>query len=185
MQPIRVAAIVDRTAIYGPGWRTAIWVQGCSLACKGCWNTSMWTKKGGEEYSAEDLVERILAADTQGVTFLGGEPLEKKKNLLPLLSDLKVTGKTIFIYSGFEFEELNDLQKECLEFADIAVLGRYIEALRDTSLRWRGSSNQTVQFLSERYSEVDMDGEASEFEVHIESDGTFRIMGYPPNNLNL
>ena len=182
---LQVAAIVDRTKIYGPGWRTAIWVQGCTLACKGCWNTSMWPKKGGEQYSSENLLEKILVANTEGVTFLGGEPLEQAENLFPLLSDLKMAGKTIFLYSGFELEELNELQKSCLDLADIAVLGRYDEQLRDTSLRWRGSSNQVVQFLSSRYSESDMNGEASEFEVHIDSEGKYTIIGYPPEGFEL
>ena len=42
---IRLGHIVEHTEIYGPGIRAAIWVKGCTLACKGCWNTQYWPAK--------------------------------------------------------------------------------------------------------------------------------------------
>ena len=59
---MRIADIVNRTGIYGPGWRTAVWVQGCSLACKGCWNMELWPTKGGEDMDHDTLLERLMAA---------------------------------------------------------------------------------------------------------------------------
>ena len=62
------------------------------------------------------------------------------------------------------------------------TLGRYIQELRNTNLRWRGSENQVVEFLTDRYSTEDMNGEASEYEVHIHPDGTTTVLGYPPTD---
>jgi len=180
---LRIDSIVKHTRIYGPGWRSAVWLQGCTLACKGCWNKELWPSKGGELRTRDELLSELLSATkSEGVTFLGGEPLQQAEALLPLLQDLKAVGKSIFIYSGYERHELDEHQLACLELADIVVLGRYIEELRDTNLRWRGSRNQKVEFLTERYSEADKHGEASEYEVHIHPDGTSTVLGYPPKD---
>jgi anaerobic ribonucleoside-triphosphate reductase activating protein len=182
MSLLRIHSLVLHTRIYGPGLRSAVWFQGCDLACEGCWNKELWPAKGGELREHEDiLTELISASKTEGVTFLGGEPLQQAEALLPLLKDLKAIGKSIFLYSGYNRNELNEIQKACVDLADIVVLGRYVESERDTNLRWRGSKNQTVEFQTERYSEVDKNGEASEYEVHIKSDGSSLLLGYPPD----
>lgn len=184
MELLRINSIVLHTRIYGPGWRTAVWFQGCTLACKGCWNKELWPAKGAEmRHYKEVLAELMSASRSEGVTFLGGEPLQQAEALLPLLQDLKANGKSIFLYSGYERKELDETQQACVALADIVVLGRYIEAERDTNLRWRGSRNQVVEFQSDRYGESDKNGEASEYEVHIKNDGTSLILGYPPKDV--
>ena len=105
----------------------------------------------------------------------GGEPLQQAEALLPLLKDLRAVGKSIFIYSGATGENPARTQLACVEQADIVVLGRYVQELRNTNLRWRGSSNQVVEFLTDRYSEADMNGEA-EYE-YIHADGSTMVLG--------
>ena len=75
------------------------------------------------------------------------------------------------------------IAKRVLQLADIVVMGRYIQALRDTNLKWRGSTNQVVEFRTDRYNEIDMGGENQQFEVHIGKDGRVRILGYPDNDM--
>ena len=177
---IRVARVLDRTRIYGPGWRTAIWVQGCSLACPGCWNKELWPKRGGVDMPIEELSERIISNEfTEGVTLLGGEPLQQAESLLPLLRAVRDAGKSVFLYTGYELEELDDAQSECVGLADIAVTGRYLEEQRDLHLTWRGSSNQQVRFLTDRYPPDAMGEEVREVEVHIKKDGSMAVFGYP------
>lgn len=191
---IRVSRVLDRTGILGPGWRTAIWVQGCSLACPGCWSKDLWPRKGGSEMTVGQLAERIVSnEDTEGVTVLGGEPLQQAESLLPLLRAVRDAGKSVFLYTGYELEELDDVQSACMELADIAVTGRYLEEERDLFLTWRGSSNQQVRFLTERYSPEVMNEEAREVEVHLGKDGSIAVYGYPdgrdgewiPGNIDL
>lgn len=177
---IRVARVLDKTQIYGPGWRTAIWVQGCNLACSGCWNKDLWPKKGGEDMPIKKLYDRIISNELiEGITILGGEPLQQADTLLPFLNLIKKAKKTIFLYTGYEYEELDEVQSKCIELADIVVSGRYEEEKRDLHLKWRGSSNQKVDFLSERYSPEDMGEEVRELEVHIKKDGSLAVFGYP------
>ena len=60
---LRIASIEEQSSIYGPGLRFVIWVQGCTLACKGCWNTSFWPKKGGYDRTVESLVKQIIETE--------------------------------------------------------------------------------------------------------------------------
>ena len=140
------------------------------------------------------MAERIVSnEDTEGVTVLGGEPLQQAESLLPLLRAVRDAGKSVFLYTGYELEELDDVQSACMELADIAVTGRYLEEERDLFLTWRGSSNQQVRFLTERYSPEVMNEEAREVEVHLGKDGSIAVYGYPdgrdgewiPGNIDL
>lgn len=63
----------------GPGIRTVVFLNGCSLRCKFCHNPEMWQIRE-LNYSAEDIVKKVLRnkpyfKDNGGVTFSGGEPL--------------------------------------------------------------------------------------------------------------
>ena len=85
------------------------------------------------------------------VSILGGEPLanENIKDVLNLINKIRILfgeSKTIWLYSGYTFEQcLEDKQRyETLKQCDVFVDGRYIDALKDVTLRWRGSSNQRV-----------------------------------------
>ena len=181
---IRLGHVVDHTEIYGPGLRSAIWVKGCTLACKGCWNTQYWPAKGGELVSVNELHKQLMQIeDVEGITLLGGEPLQQSIQILELIKLQKKAGRTIMLYSGFERDELDKTQLECVELSDLVILGRYKEELRNTSLRWRGSENQELFSPTGRYDvESILDGE-NEVSVHINQDGQISIHGYPDDDV--
>jgi anaerobic ribonucleoside-triphosphate reductase activating protein len=58
------------------------------------------------------------------------------------------------------------------------VLGRYVASLRDTSLRWRGSSNQVIRMVSDAYRGIEVE-ERNEVEVIVGEDGSLTVLGYP------
>ena len=177
--PLSLAGTVDSSLIYGPGRRFVIWVQGCSLGCPGCWNVEMWPAEGGHEVSVADLLCEIADAEgAEGITILGGEPLEQAEPVLALIRGAREMGLTVMLYSGFEEHELDETQRECVESSDIAVLGRYVASLRDTSLRWRGSSNQVIRMVSDAYRGIEVE-ERNEVEVIVGEDGSLTVLGYP------
>jgi len=181
---LRVGAIIDRSRVNGPGCRTVVWVQGCTLACPGCWNKELWPHSGGDLWDVDDLACRLLSVDgVEGVTFSGGEPLQQPEALHELINQLQAAGRSIFIYSGYELDELNPIQSACIEACDVAVVGRYVEAERDMSMKWKGSRNQRVLFPSGRYSDEDIGEDAQEFEVHINKDGTYKVTGFPSDEM--
>ena len=177
---LRVAMLIERSQVNGPGWRTVVWTQGCTLGCEGCWNEHMWPHSGGEMWDAKELSQKLLAIEgVEGVTFSGGDPLQQPRALKRLIELLRAGGRTIFLYTGYEVDELNELQTECLNLCDIAVVGRYVEGERDLSLKWRGSANQRILFPTDRYSEDDIGDDVQEFEVHITKDGSYKVTGFP------
>jgi len=157
----------------GNGIRVTLWVAGCKHKCKGCHNP--WTWNFNEGKSFKDNIQEIsnkltswLERDyVDGLTISGGDPLCQDEdglyNILQLVTWVKSNfpGKTIWVYTGYVYE---DLQKEINEnpncdrslalrgiLASINVLvdGPYIEALRDIAhCPFRGSTNQRLIYLN-------------------------------------
>jgi len=85
----------------------------------------------------------------KGVTILGGEPLDQIKDddLLKLLTRIKgETGKNIWLYSGYTFEQIvaHKKRKEILACCDVLVDGLFVEELKNLKLKFRGSANQRI-----------------------------------------
>lgn len=142
---LRVLDIIDGTTVDGPGFRTAIYFAGCRHNCPGCHNPESWNFEGGREMSVKQLLA-IIAENDMDVSLSGGDPVYQIEALRPLCKGIKEQGKTIWLYTGFLFEELWEKAdgRELFKYIDVVVDGPFIEALRDTSLLFRGSSNQRL-----------------------------------------
>ena len=142
---LRVAGIVAGTAVDGPGLRTSIYFAGCDHRCPGCHNPHTWPFDAGEDIASDELLRRIADNDFD-VTFSGGDPMYQAERLVPLARAIKAMGKNIWCYTGFVYDDIRDLApySQLLKYIDVLVDGPYIEALRDPSLRFRGSSNQRI-----------------------------------------
>lgn len=142
---LRVAGIVDGTAVDGPGLRTSIYFAGCDHRCPGCHNPHTWPFDAGEDIAADELLRRIADNDFD-VTFSGGDPMYQAEHLVPLARAIKAMGKNIWCYTGFVYDDIRDRApySQLLKYIDVLVDGPYIEALRDPSLHFRGSSNQRI-----------------------------------------
>jgi anaerobic ribonucleoside-triphosphate reductase activating protein len=144
----------------GVGCRTALFVSGCTHHCKGCFNEVTWDFDYGEVYTKEvedEIIESLKPSHIDGLTILGGEPMEvrNQKEIRPLLERIKreVPRASIWIYSGYLWEELTDPDnKRChsedtkaiLSMIDVLVDGEFMEDKRNLMLRFRGSENQRV-----------------------------------------
>ena len=144
----------------GVGARTTLFVSGCTHHCKDCFNEIAWDFNYGKPFTKE--VEDVLIQETdhpyiEGLSILGGEPIEvvNQKALRPFIERFKevLPDKTIWIYSGYTWEELHDASNkrchsddtdEILKRIDILVDGRFKADLKDITLRFRGSSNQRI-----------------------------------------
>ena len=142
---LRVVDIVDGTSVDGPGLRTSIYFAGCDHRCPGCHNPSTWDFCAGYDMTVDQLMRRIIDNDFN-VTFSGGDPLYQLHPLTTLARAIKAAGKTIWCYTGFIYEDLlaDSRYGEILSLIDVLVDGPFILALRDTDLRFRGSSNQRI-----------------------------------------
>ncbi|MBQ7942150.1 MAG: anaerobic ribonucleoside-triphosphate reductase activating protein [Muribaculaceae bacterium] len=145
MNTIQVLDIMPGTTVDGPGLRTSIYVAGCRHMCKGCHNPQSWDFNSGIPMTVDEIMERITEEDFN-VTLTGGDPLWQASKILPLAKSIKEKGYTLWCYTGFTWEEIlksTELSK-ILPWIDVIVDGRFIEELRDTRLRFRGSSNQRI-----------------------------------------
>lgn len=142
---LRVLDIVEGTIVDGPGLRTSIYFAGCSHHCEGCHNPGSWDAASGKPMSVEQLME-VIDDNEMDVTFSGGDPLMQIDALLPLARRVKERGYNLWVYTGYTIEEIraSDSLSRILDYADTIVEGRFVKALRDTSLRFRGSSNQRI-----------------------------------------
>lgn len=134
----------------GPGIRTSFFLTGCDRNCKNCFNREYMDFNFGKIWDEEALREVIsyLKLDQiEGLTILGGEPLENPLGLLQALKDIrKEIDKSIWLYSGFKYEVLYNINiaREILKLVDVLVDGEFVEELKDLSLDFRGSSNQRI-----------------------------------------
>jgi anaerobic ribonucleoside-triphosphate reductase activating protein len=177
-----IGQIEHSCSIYGPYERTVIWTQGCTLGCKGCWNKDLWPQVGGKPTAIEDIINAAIAHGDEGITILGGEPLQQLEATLALIQLAKEHDLGVFLYTGYERNELDEKGLLCLELSDIVVTGRYVQSLRNTNLRWRGSSNQEVHFSSKRY-DTFLFEEENEIQITLEEDGRLTVLGYPGREL--
>ena len=119
---------IEKSEIYGHGKRVVIWFSGCSLRCKGCINSHLWNKNAGREYTTEILLEEIYSlGDFDGVTYIGGEPLEQGKDLVSLSQKLINAKKDIVLFTGYELEELAEEKLEVCNLSSVVICGRYIK----------------------------------------------------------
>ncbi len=144
----------------GPGRRAVIWVQGCPFACRNCIVPESWDAAGGEVISIAELVVWTLAqTEIEGLTLSGGEPMAQAEALTALVCAVKAqrSAMSVVCYTGYTYEHLRDqgapAQRELLAHIDILIDGIYL-AQRHADLLWRGSANQRLICLSERYREL-------------------------------
>ena len=143
----------------GEGVRVSLFVSGCTNHCKHCFQPQTWDFCYGQPFTAETeqyLLELLSPSYIRGLTLLGGEPFEpeNQRALLPFLRRVKAAypKKNIWAFSGFTLEEMRqegshprcEVTDELLGLLDVLVDGRFVEELKDISLRFRGSSNQRL-----------------------------------------
>lgn len=136
----------------GDGLRVVLWVAGCSHHCPNCQNPVTWDPDDGilfDKNARKELLDIISQDYISGITFSGGDPLfeSNREEVYELIEYIKSVypNKTVWLYTGYTY---NDLRKfvpiGVLNKIDVIVDGPYIERFRDTTLKWRGSSNQRV-----------------------------------------
>lgn len=143
---IRTVKILYSSCVDGVGFRDVLFVGYCPHRCAGCHNPETWSRESGEERGIDEVYNDLTKSAITNVTFSGGEPFEQAQALTELARRLKNAGKSIWIYSGYLFEDIigNSARKELLELCEVLVDGPYIEAQKGINMRFRGSENQRI-----------------------------------------
>lgn len=157
---MKILKIVPDTVVDGPGLRTSIYFAGCKLHCEGCHNPESWDMNGGEEMYPNEVIRKVEEYGNKRVTLTGGNPLDQEHlfHVQVLCEELKKKGYDIWLYSGYRWEHImrliDDFMRhprsrnlellKILDSIDVIVDGAFVQELRDTSLLYRGSSNQRI-----------------------------------------
>lgn len=156
----------------GDGVRTSLFVSGCPHHCKGCFNEIAWDYNYGERYDKStelDILESLSYDYISGLSILGGEPLCRENiyevnKLVVNCRGLYKNTKSIWVYTGYTLEELEDMYRydnliyrpyyeNIISTIDVLVDGRFVEDLKDISLKFKGSSNQRIIDMQKTISE--------------------------------
>lgn len=178
---MNIAHIEEHSFIYGPNCKFVIWVQGCSIHCKGCWNKEMWAFEDKTNLSVQDLLHKIENEkdDIDGITLLGGEPLDQFKEVAELLIECRKLGLSTMLFTGYDMKEIEEKQMtSILDNLDILITGRYVKTKRTMNHQWIGSTNQEIHFLTDRYADYKIENN-NYTEITINADGSTTILGFP------
>lgn len=153
---LNVHAILPVSCVNGPGRRAVVWTQGCSLRCPGCCNPQTHSHKPRLLLDAKAMADRISCIPgIEGLTISGGEPFEQALAVASLCRESRCKGLSVMVFAGWTYEQIRNSDDpavhELLSYIDILVDGPFVQELADSSLVWRGSRNQHVRFLTNRY----------------------------------
>lgn len=146
---MNIHGIETDSMLNGDGLRVVLWVSGCNHHCPGCQNPQTWGTDSGREMRTDDIVtmHRELEKDhVSGITFSGGDPLHPANrdtiNFLAKNIKKQFPNKTIWIYTGYLYEQVKDLP--VMQYIDVLVDGEFIEGIADINYPWAGSRNQRI-----------------------------------------
>jgi anaerobic ribonucleoside-triphosphate reductase activating protein len=184
---LRLTHYAERTAVLGPYVRSVVWVRGCCRSCPGC-IAQLSDGNAKLDICAEDAARMMLAIpDTEGITISGGEPFLQAEALSSMIERIKSERDYgVIVYTGFLAEELSGIADadsgtaDLLKLTDILIDGPYV-AEKDDGKPYRGSSNQRIIQLTDRYADVFEDyygGNRRKIEINVTGGRTF-LVGVP------
>jgi len=186
------ARFLPATRAEGPGQRSAIWLQGCSIHCPGCFNPQLWAAHGATVDSTTELaallVAETLSAGSEGITLLGGEPFDQAAATATLAEAFAAAGLSVMTFTGYRFEHLREWAADRPDIArllaatDLLADGPFLRDRVDHRRPWIGSTNQGLRALTPRYfdeiARIDRDGGMDAIEVRIRSTGEVEVNGW-------
>ena len=145
---IRISGIVNDSVVDGPGFRLAVFTQGCPHHCAGCHNPQTHDFEGGREIDTQEIIEKLRGNPLlDGITLTGGEPFCQGAACAELASAAHALGLNVWTYSGYTYEQLlagDAEQRALLAETDVLVDGPFVLPQRTLELRFRGSANQRL-----------------------------------------
>ncbi|TJY72491.1 radical SAM protein [Arthrobacter sp. CAU 1506] len=187
---IRYARFLPATDAEGPGRRAALWLQGCSIRCPGCFNPHLWADRGAALVPTGDfaagLVDQAIAGGSEGLTLLGGEPFEQAAASAVVARSFRDAGLSVMTFTGYHHRDLKRWAEEREDIAgllaatDLLADGPYLQDRPDLQRPWIGSTNQGLTALTSRYRDLlkDVGTQPDRIEIRVAPDGTIGLNGW-------
>ncbi len=181
---LRVAKLIPQTSAEGPFERCALWVAGCDLACPGCCNPALFDPLEVEPTSPGELMQvldRVQRAGVEGVTLLGGEPLQQSEGVAWFAEQAQARGLGVIVFTGYTLEQAQGLPNfgEVWRNLDTLIDGRFDRHQLERHRRFIGSANQRLHHRSSRYQAPKLWQGRQRIEVRVDSNGRIEAHGLP------
>lgn len=145
---MKYAQIREYDIANGEGIRASLFVTGCNVKCPGCFNVNYQDFSFGLDWNElvqDEFIELGRVEYIDGYSILGGEPLLQGREMLGLVKSIRArSNKSIWMWTGLKFEELNEMQRLIVSEVDVLVDGPFIENLKQRGLIFKGSTNQRI-----------------------------------------
>ena len=154
MNLLNIANIKHRSQVNGPGLRSVVWVQGCTLKCPGCFNAHTHAHQAVKLVDPEELGQTLTEiTDTEGVTISGGEPFQQAAACAILAETLQKSDRSVMVFTWYPYDHIEnsteDQIKAFLNHIDLLVAGPFMQKLCCHE-PLRASRNQQVIFRTDR-----------------------------------
>ena len=157
------------------------------MRCSGCLAPELQPFRGGLAMDTGELSRLVLSLGAiDGITFSGGEPFCQAAAISEVIDQVRsVRDMSAMSYTGYTLGDItaraDPSELELLSRLDMLIDGPYVRELH-TDLIWRGSSNQEVHFLTDRYAvgSCNVDQRGTWLEFDIDARGGLFWTGIPP-----
>ena len=182
---LRYSNITYNSLVNGPGVRNVLHLQGCTIGCKGCFNTHTWSHAKGKVDSVYRLAFEVMKDNPEGLTVSGGEPTEQWPAVKRLLEECHKRNGTldVLMFTGLTEDQLetSGILKEAFErchespaLVSTIVCGPY-DRTQPIDSYLLGSANQKIL----TWNGEALSGEGPRVEIQVEKDGSITVTGFP------
>lgn len=145
---MKYAQIRKQDIANGEGIRVSLFVTGCNVKCPGCFNVDYQDFSYGLDWNElvqDEFIKLGSEEYIDGYSILGGEPLLQGREMLELVKSIRArSNKSIWMWTGLRFEELNEMQRLIVSEVDVLIDGPFMENMKQWGLIFKGSTNQRV-----------------------------------------
>lgn len=143
---IRISGIEPESIVDGEGIRYVIFTQGCPHNCPGCHNPQTHSFINGSVKNIDNIINDIFKRRgwIDGITLSGGEPFCQQEQCSLIADKVHEMGLSVWCYTGYIFEDLNNQNNELLNHVDVLVDGPFVRNEKTLNLKFRGSRNQRI-----------------------------------------
>ncbi len=135
--------------VLGPKIRIGLWLQGCSIRCKGCMSKHTWDFDQGKKMDIDVLSKTINSIKCENITISGGEPFDQSEELLKLLKSIRNFKKDILLYTGYSKQQIFSIFSNHLNYIDAIVCNPFKEG-NESLYQYKGSNNQEMIILNDK-----------------------------------
>lgn len=162
---MKIARVKNFDIANGKGIGVSVYVSGCRFHCPGCFNQEAWDFGYGTEYTSdtlEDIMLKLSSPHIDRLSILGGEPLDMDnlKGVSEIIEEAgrRFPSKEIWLWTGYNEDELNDEQRAVTGRCSCVTYGRFIEPLKNIRRLYSGSDNQYTKARDGKIVESRKDG---------------------------